>query len=372
MGGCGILGGMTLFIGNDDVAKVLTMDTTIAALEDSYRGLATQDTVCRPRIDIRIPTSRPGRVYQWGPMEGGSTGGYFAIRMKSDVVEDRARPGGGITQEKYCTRPGLYCGLVFLTSVEDGEPLAFINDGLLQHMRVGADGAIGVKYLANRNAEVVGMLGSGGMARSHVESFLCVRTIRKLQVFSPTRANREAFAAEMRAKHGLEVAVCDAPEQVYRGAHIVAALTDSTLPVLDGRHLERGTHLVNIGGGGLPDEESLARVDVYLRFGSTPAPWGRAEALDDEYLVWAAKPARESRTKKSHGVALPEKMVSLADLFSGRHPGRTSSDQITWSERGNLQGAQFYAVAAKVYEAAKARGLGREIPTEWFLQDIRD
>jgi hypothetical protein len=52
--------------------------------------------------------------------------------------------------------------------------------------------------------------------------------------------------------------------------------------------------------------------------------------------------------------------------------GRTSANQITYSERGNLQGAQFHAVAGKVYELAKRAGLGREIPTEWFLQDIRD
>jgi hypothetical protein len=52
--------------------------------------------------------------------------------------------------------------------------------------------------------------------------------------------------------------------------------------------------------------------------------------------------------------------------------GRTSPDQITYSERGNLQGAQFHAVAGKVYELVKRAGLGREIPTEWFLQDIRD
>ena len=160
-----------LFINNADVAKVLTMDATIAALEDSYRGLATRDTVCRPRIDVRIPTTQPGKTYQWGTMEGGSTSGYFAIRIKSDIVE-RREYAGAITQEKYCGKPGQYCGLVFLTSVETGEPLAIINDGLLQHMRVGADGAIGVKYLSNSDAEVVGMLGSGGMARSHVESFL--------------------------------------------------------------------------------------------------------------------------------------------------------------------------------------------------------
>ena len=68
----------------------------------------------------------------------------------------------------------------------------------------------------------------------------------------------------------------------------------------------------------------------------------------------------------------PDRRVTLADLVSGKVKGRTSPDQITYSERGNLQGAQFYAVAGKVYELAKRAGLGREIPTEWFLQDIRD
>ena len=64
--------------------------------------------------------------------------------------------------------------------------------------------------------------------------------------------------------------------------------------------------------------------------------------------------------------------LTLADLVHGKAKGRTSHDQITYSERGNLQGAQFFAVAGKVYEAARRAGLGREIPTEWFLQDIRN
>ena len=61
-----------------------------------------------------------------------------------------------------------------------------------------------------------------------------------------------------------------------------------------------------------------------------------------------------------------------SQLNAGKTKGRTSSDQITYSERGNLQGAQFYAVAGRVYELACKRRLGREIPTEWFLQDIRN
>jgi len=370
---------MTLIINNDEVAKVLTMDVTIEALEQSYKQLVSKEAVCRPRIDIQIPTKDPKKIYQWGTMEGGSTSGYFAIRMKSDVIYEQEY-NGAVTQEKYCTRPGLYCGLILLIDIQNGEPVAIVNDGVVQHMRVGADGGIGVKYMANEDAAVVGMLGSGGMARSHMEAFMCVRTIKKLQVFSPTRAHREAFGREMAEKYGIEVKVCERPEDVYQGADIVAGVTDSAVPVLNGRCLEKGTHIVNVGGGGgRPDEESLKKIDVYLRFGNAPAPWGLPElGIADEYLTYAAQPELNSsfKTKRAgkrgHGVALPDRVVYFEDIIKGAKRGRTSRGQITYSERGNLQGAQFFAVAGKVYELAKARGLGRAIPTEWFLQDIRD
>jgi ornithine cyclodeaminase/alanine dehydrogenase-like protein (mu-crystallin family) len=368
---------MTMIINNQEVEKVLTMADTIAALEKSYLQLAAGEAVCRPRIDIRIPTSDPARNYQWGTMEGGSTAGYFAIRMKSDIIYE-TEYNGAVTQEKYCMRPGLYCGLILLTSIENGELLAFINDGYLQHMRVGADGGIGVKYLANQDAEVVGILGSGGMARTHMAAFMHVRKIEKLQVFSPTRENRERFGREMAAKYNIEVKVCNRPEDVYKGAHILAALTDSAVEVTDGTLLEKGTHIVTVGGSGKPDPESLKRVDVYLRFGDTPAPVGHPElATDAEHVGYEARPQQNKfgdgrQSRRKHGNSLPDRRVTLADVVSGRVNGRTSPDQITYSERGNLQGTQFHAVAGKVYELAKQAGLGREIPTEWFLQDIRD
>lgn len=357
-----------LVIGNAEVEKLLTMQAAMAALEEAYLQLAAGEAVCRPRIDVRIPTSDPQKSYQWGTMEGGSTAGYFAIRMKSDVIYET-----GATQEKYCVRPGLYCGLVLLTSIENGEPLALLNDGVLQHMRVGADGGIGVKYMANEDAEVVGMLGSGGMARAHMQAFAAVRRIRKLQVFSPTRENRERFGREMAARYGVEVRVCERPEEVYRGAHIVAALTDSSVPVLEGRLLEKGAHVINIGGGGTPDAATLERVDVYLRFGDAPPPASRPDLrIEDEHLAWEARPGEPKPGGRSHGVLLPQKRVTLAELVQRKNPGRSSADQITYSERGNLQGAQFFAVAAKAYEAARRAGLGREIPTEWLVQDIRN
>ena len=142
---------MTLVINNAEVARLLTMPDTIAALEQSYINLASGEAVCRPRIDVRIPTSDPAKNYQFGSMEGGSAAGYFAVRMKSDIIYE-TRYNNAVTQEKYCREPGTFCGLIFLTSVENGEPLAFINDGHLQHMRVGGDGGIGVKYMARDDA----------------------------------------------------------------------------------------------------------------------------------------------------------------------------------------------------------------------------
>jgi alanine dehydrogenase len=370
---------MTLIINNVDVHEVLTMEDTMAALERSYADLLASEAVCRPRIDIQIPTDEPGKTYQWGTMEGGSTRGYFAIRMKSDVLTQENK-NGIPTEEKFCVQPGRWCGLILLTSIENAEPLAIFNDGVLQHMRVGGDGGIGVKYASSEDAEVVGMLGSGGMSRSHMDAIMAVRDIKKLQVFSPTRANREKFAEEMRAKFDIEVMVCDAPEQVYRGAHILAALTDATVPVTDGVYLEPGTHIVVIGGAGAPDDASIDKIDVSVRFGNAPQPWGLPEfGKGRSRLTYAAMTEQVADkfmspdAKRGGRKAVAEdRVVWLGDILDGKVKARTSDDQITYSERGNLQGAQFYAVAGRAYELAKAAGRGHDIPTDWFLQDIRD
>jgi alanine dehydrogenase len=367
---------MTLILNNDDVEQVLTMEITMNALEQAYQELARQEAVCRPRIDIQIPTEDPNKIYQWGTMEGGSMSGYFAIRMKSDVIYEQEYLGA-ITQEKYCVRPGKFCGLILLNSIQNGEPLALINDGYLQHMRVGADSGIGAKYISRQDAEVVGMIGSGGMARSHVESFLLARKIKKIQVYSPTKEHREAYANEISEKYDLEVVPVNNPRDAYKGAHIVAGCTDSSVPIIYGKWLEEGVHITCVGGK--PDDDTLNRIDLSLRLGNAPHPWGLPEfGLADEYLTYAAKPAENAgfqmkrAGKRGHGVIAEDRAVFLEELLSGKKKGRTSKTQITYSERGNIQGAQFFAVAGKVYELAKAKGLGREIPTEWLLQDIRD
>ena len=361
-----------LFLNNDDVKSVLDMVLTMTALEDAYRELFVTKAVCRPHVQIHIPTSDSAKKFRWGTMEGGSAAsGYFAIRMKSDITYEQEYAGVK-TEEKYCLRPGLFCGLILLINVQNGEPLALMNDGYLQHLRVGADAGIGVKYMAREDSKTIGMMGSGGMARTYSDAIASVRPVKRIQVYSPTKSHREEFAHEVSEKLKIEVNPVEEPRKVFEGADIIAGCTDSGVPVIPGKWLEKGMHVVNVAGG--LDDEGLQRVDVALRFGSAPAPVGLPEfRLHDEAIKYAALPEqRPSRIKRSHGIVGGKRVVFLEDLLAGRSQGRTSSDEITYSARGNLQGVQFYSVAAKVYERARDKGLGRQIPTEWLLQDIRD
>ena len=70
------------------------------------------------------------------------------------------------------------------------------------------------------------------------------------------------------------------------------------------------------------------------------------------------------------------RVVPLVDLIMGVAQGRMSDDEISASGSvrggGGKQGLQFVTVGSLVYDRVRAAGLGRYIPTEWFLQDIRD
>ena len=369
---------MTLFLNNDHISQVLTMKDTIDALEQAYKDLVEGTATCRARIDMRIPTDDPTKLYQWGTMEGGSsTSGYFAIRMKSDIVYETVYEGTR-TQEKYCIEPGTFCGLIMLMNIQNGEPLAFINDGVLQHMRVAADSGIGTKYMARQDAKVVGMIGSGGMARSHAESLAHVRNIEQINVFSPTKSNRETYAKEMSEKLGIKVVAVDSAEAAHEGADIIAGCTDASIPVIFGRWIPDGAHVTCIGGK--LDGDAMERVDRSLRLGSSPLPVGIPDfPAHDEAFGYLAQPAvnqprawSQSAVTRSHGIQAEDRSVFMEKLLKGEAPGRENSSQVTFSERGNVQGVQFFAVAGRAYELAKARGLGNSVPTEWLTQDIRD
>lgn len=371
-----------LLIDNESVQKVLTISDTIEALDTAFRGLVDGASIHRPRIDVYVPTGRQDDYYRWGTMEGANRDlGVFAIRMKSDVVSWPVDGAGNWTEEKYCVTPGTFCGLIFLCSTVNGEPLAIINDGYLQHMRVGAGAGLGVRYMSRKDSHVVGMLGSGGMARTYLRAFCNEREINKVRVYSPTKEHRESYAAEMSDLLSIDVEPTDDPEAAVRGADIVSTCTDTMSPVLKGAWLEPGMHVTNLGGFEM-DGEVFTRANVIVRQGVGGArlaednpriQYGRGHspvayiAGNDEEMARLPE-AGEHMNRMGSGGRYP----SFTDVVARTAGNRQSDDDITLYLNGGNQGLQFAAVGSVVYRRALEAGLGRELPTEWFLQDIRD
>lgn len=376
-----------LIINNDEVTQLLTMAECIEAQERAFAKLPSGGAIHRPRIDMYFPGPEDG-YFRWGSMEGANDG-YFAIRMKSDVIHWPLDENGNWTEEKYSIEPGTYCGLILLISTVNAEPLALINDGVLQHMRVGGGAGIGVKYLAREDASVVGMLGSGGMARTFLEAFTCVRNITRCNIYSPTERNRRAFAEEMTDRLGIEVVAVDSAREAVAGCDILSTCTDAMAPVYDADWIEPGMHVTNLGRREMPDA-AMAKFDVVIRQGTAGLQMKQTERFQAERGLSPAAfiggteeemlriPAKNPNpgfggddpefSDRGRGGDKPD----IAALMEGRAAGRTSPEQTTYYRNVGNQGLQFSSVGQVVYEKAVEQGLGRRLPIEWFTQDIRD
>jgi len=61
----------------------------------------------------------------------------------------------------------------------------------------------------------------------------------------------------------------------------------------------------------------------------------------------------------------------LGEVIVSKRRRRQSASETTLFLNNIGLGTQFAAVAMTIYEAAKAKGLGKEIPAEWFLETVQ-
>jgi alanine dehydrogenase len=365
-----------LLIDNQVVAEVLTMEACIAVQERAFAGLADGASICRPRIDTLVPCSDENSYFRFGSIEG-ATNGMHAIRLKSDIMTWPKHADGTWTRQKFSTQPGTFCGLVLLFSTENGEPLAILNDGILQHMRVGAAAGIGARLLSRTDSRRVGLIGTGGMARTTLEALVAVRPIEEVRVYSRNQQNRANFAKEMSVKLGIVVTPVDSAREAVRNADILATATDSMLPVVEGDWLKAGMHVVAMGPQDLAPE-CEERMDVIVRQGEEVLDLPETERYKlnlghSRNAFVAGNSEQQKRLPLIPRKLTPQRSSPLyVDLITGHSQGRTNSAQITQYRAVGLWGLQFAACGAHVYRLAKERGLGRELPNEWFVQNIRN
>ncbi|MGH7768070.1 MAG: ornithine cyclodeaminase family protein [Candidatus Binatia bacterium] len=361
-----------LILSNDEIESLLSMNLALSLLEKAYQAQADGRAVYRPRADLYVPKPAEGGVYAFKSMEGGiADPPVVALRLNSDVIHWQRR-GDSLIKDKIPKAPGgKWVGLVLLFSAETGEPLAIFPDGVMQRLRVAATSALAASRMALPEASVLGILGSGWQAGSHVPAMCAVRKINRVQVFSPTRDHRESFAKEMAQQTGVEVVAVESGEAAAMGVQILVATTNAASPVVRPEWLRPGMHLTCVKDSELGDEtiRKADRLVIHARHFAPEnyiAGWDeKVEAHDPiEFLSGKTKDARPA--PRPFWADAPE----LKELVAGRIAGREAPDEITCFINNIGMGIQFAALGAAAYQGARAKGIGKEIPTDWFLQSV--
>ena len=191
--------------------------------------------------------------------------------------------------------------VIVMFKAETGEPLALMDGRLITEMRTAAASAVATQLLAREDASVLGIIGSGVQAKSHLAALRHVRSFKEVRVWSPR--NAPAFAQ----RHGVW-AVAAAADAV-RGADVVVVAASATTPILQGRWLSPGTHVNAIG--------------------ATRPEW---RELDDD-LVTRARifvDSREAALRESGDViAARREVTEIGAVVSGAAPGRRDAEEIT-------------------------------------------
>lgn len=350
-----------------DTKALANMELVLDALEPVYADMANGAAGNIPRADLLAPHADCPEAFHAFKTMSGSVPRYgtTALRLNSDVVH---WPGMGdqVRRVKIPAAAGdRWVGLVLLFDMGTGEPRAIFPDGYVQRMRVGAAGGLSSKYLANKDASTLAVLGSGWQAGAQVLAHCAVRPITAVRVWSPSRENRERFARELSVEARAHVQAVDEPQAAVADADIVACATNALAHVFQADWLQPGMHLTNVRMQELPPE-------VYAR--------------SDRVFVHSAEGQPQHHFVGDEGAALPElqagwfhpayrdfdlaSVPTLADLIAGKANGRQSTDEITSFVNNIGLGTQFAAVGAKMLEKAQAEGIGHELPLDWFLQDV--
>jgi alanine dehydrogenase len=356
---------VTLLLSNQEVERALDHQDALEATEAILRELADGQAVNRPRTQTYMPVEskeNPGFRYRFKSQEGGGVGsGVWALRITSDMAGFSFTNGVKRRRILPVATGNRWVGLVILFDLERLEPVAIMPDGVIQKMRVAAMSAVGAKYLAPAKPRVLGLFGSGWQASAHLEALCRLFPFERIKVFSPNQQHCRAFCAEMSTKLERSIECVESSKAAVEGSDFIQAATAAWDPVFDGHWVEKGMYVASIGGADGSnkrreiDDETIRRADLYVVHAKDVAQ------QDKSPDIWEAA---------QKGIVAWEDIHEIQELCAGKLAGRTRPDQITLYNNNPGSGIQFAAVGAAVLKRARLMGLGRELPTEWFLESV--
>ena len=316
---------MALYLTEEDVAAVLTMDIALEEVEKGFVHLAKGAAFNFPRN--RLPNGR----------------GSF------NFMAATAHELGVMGMKTYGVGPGSSRFYVHLYDAATTELIALIEASGMGKVRTGAASGIAAKYMSRADASTVGMIGSGYQASTQLEAVCKVRDITSARIYSRTRENRERLASVMERRLGIEVRPVGSGQECVEGVDIVNVITTAAKPVLLGEWLSVGAH-VNAAGNNHWMKQEID-CDVVRRASVIVADDVDGAKIECGDLV---DPIDRGITTWNH-------VRNLSDVVTGHIAGRASDGDITLFESQGLA-IEDIAVGIRVYRMAQERGLGRAMP----------
>ena len=291
-----------LIVNEPGVYELLSMAACVPLMKDALSSLSKGDVVLPLRNLVRLPD---------GSGLLGLMPGYLGNPQSFGLKVVSVMPGN------HGTPYDSHQGVVLLFGVTHGEPLAILDATAITAVRTAAASAAATQALARKGAGDLALIGSGTQARTLLEAMQCVRTLRRVRVWSRNRANAERFAREEGAKRGVTIEVCASAAEAVKGADLVCTTTSARTPVLEGAWLAPGAH-VNAAGACFKETRELDTEAVR-----------RARLFTD---------CRESCVNEAGDFLLPRAEGAIGDahllgevgeVFLGRIPGRIAETDIT-------------------------------------------
>jgi len=294
-----------LFVNETGVKELLPMESCVALMRDALTTFARGDAVL------------PLRTLMWLPDRSGLLGlmpGYLGHPQSFGLKVVSVMPGN------HGTLYDSHQGVVMLFGLVHGEPLAIMDATAITAIRTAAASAAATDALARADAGDLALIGSGTQGRTHLAAMRVVRKLRRVRVWSRSRANAERFAREEGASLGFAIEVAASAEDAVRDADLICTTTSAREPVLNGAWLTPGAHLNAVGACFAAWRELDTEAVQRARFFTDCRESCLNEAGD--FLI----------ARKEGAITDAHLLGEIGEVFLGKVAGRLSPDDITLYE----------------------------------------
>lgn len=320
----------TLFLSRADVAALLSIDECIQVVEAAFRALA-DGRVIRPGVLSSHAESGAFHV-KVGGLQLDRT--YYAAKVNANFPGNAERFGLPTIQ-----------GIIALFDAESGTPLALLDSIEITGIRTAAATAVAAKYLAHSQSDTATIIGCGVQGRWQLRALSRVLSLRTVLATDLDSDRAETFARDMSYELELDVRAVSTIEEAAPASAVVVTCTTARRPLLGRNHVAPGTFVAAVGA----DNPQKQEIEPALMAASTVI----VDLLEQAESIGDLHHAIETGAMTANDVH-----AELADVVSGRIPGRTRVDEtIVFDSTGTA--LQDAAAAAFVYRKALERRMGR-------------